>query len=411
MKTIILTNVTLIDGTGQDPLENATIVTEDDQIKEILQGPPTSTPSSAEMINCQGQYLLPGLIDAHVHLGSTEASIVEQHRRNFPSYSLLKSLNFIKETLAQGFTTVRDCGGADPGLRQALQEGLIPGPRAFVCGTILSQTGGHGDFRLPTESHVPVAYMGGVGCDIFDGVDEVRKGARQQLRQGADFIKVMAGGGVASPSDEITNSQYSPEELRAAVFEAESAGTYVAAHCYSDRSIVNCVEAGVKTIEHGNLMTEVGAAAMKKADAYLVPTLVTYEMMLRYGKELSLPDFTVRKNILALERAYEALEIALKLGIKIGSGSDLLGPMHVNKGLELGLQARVLGNMGALVATTKTNAELLGAEEYLGTIEPGKIADMLVVNSDPLKDLSIFADYQNNISLIIKGGSVYKNKL
>lgn len=411
MKTTILTNLTLIDGTGQDPLENATVAVEDGRIKEILQGSPTATPSSADLIDCRGQFLLPGLIDAHVHLGSTEASIVEQHRRNFPSYSLLKSLKIIKETLAQGFTTVRDCGGADPGLRQALNEGLIPGPRAFVCGTILSQTGGHGDFRLPTESHIPVPYMGGVGCAIYDGVDEVRKGVRQQLRQGVDFIKLMAGGGVASPSDEITNSQYSPEELRVAVFEAESAGTYVAAHCYSDRSIVNCAEAGVRTIEHGNLMTEVGANAMKKAGAYLVPTLVTYEMMLRQGKELALPAFTVRKNVLALEKAYEALDIALKLGIKIGSGSDLLGPMQVNKGQELALQARVLGPMGALVATTKTNAEILGAEEYLGTIEEGKIADMLLVNSDPLKDLSIFIDYQNNISLIIQGGAVYKNLL
>ena len=411
MKNIILTNLTLIDGTGRDPLENATIITENDRIKEIFQGSPSSVPSSAYSIDCRGQYLIPGLIDCHVHVGSTEPSIVEQHRRNFPTYSLLKSLKSMRETLDQGFTTVRDCGGADPGLRQALQEKLIPGPRLFVCGTILSQTGGHGDFRLPTEIHIPIPYLGGVGSGIYDGVDEVRKGVREQLRQGVDFIKLMAGGGVASPSDEITNSQYSPEELRVAVYEAQSAGKYVAAHCYADRSIINCVEAGVRTIEHGNLMTEVGAAAMKKAGAYLVPTLITYEMMQRLGEELALPDFTKRKNIIALEKAYEALEIAKTMGLKIGSGSDLLGPMQIHKGEEMALQARVLGEMGALVSTTKTNAEILGAEHDLGTIEAGKYADMLLVSSNPLKDLSIFNDYRNNISLIIQGGDVYKNLL
>jgi len=411
MDTKILKNLTLIDGTGREPVENAVVVIENDTIKEVAEGSAGTVPSSAEVIDCRGRYLLPGLIDGHVHLGSTEPSIVEQHRRNFPSYSLLKSLKIIRETLDQGFTTVRDCGGADAGLRQALAEGLIPGPRLFVSGTILSQTGGHGDFRLPTEPHIPVPYMGGVGSAIYDGVDEVRRGVRSQLRQGVDFIKVMAGGGVASPSDEVTNSQYSPEELRVAVYEAESAGTYVAAHCYSDRSIINCAEAGVKTIEHGNLLTEAGGKAMQEAGSYLVPTLITYEMMRRLGDELNLPDFTRRKNVIVLERGYEAIGIAVKMGIKVGSGSDLLGPMQVHKGKTIGLQARILGPMGAIVATTLTNAQILGVEDSLGSIEAGKLADVILLNGDPLKDLSVLEDYQNNISLIIKGGEVYKNIL
>lgn len=411
MKTTILTNLTLINGTGSEPLEGAAIVIEGERIKEVLQGVLSSIPSAADRLDCQGQFAIPGLIDAHVHVGSTEPSIVGQHRMNFPSYSLLKSLKGMRETLNQGFTTVRDCGGADPGVRQALQEGLIPGPRMFVCGRILSQTGGHGDFRLPTENHVPVPYPGGVGSGIFDGPDEVRRGVREQLRQGVDFIKLMAGGGVASPSDEITNSQYSPEELRVAVYEAESSGTYVAAHCYAERSIVNCCEAGVRTIEHGNLLTETGAKAMQNAGACLVPTLVTYEMMLRMGKELNLPEFTLRKNVIALEKAYEAISIALKMGIKIGSGSDLLGPMRNNMGKELALQAQVLGPMGALVAATKTNAEVLKAERDLGTLEAGKLADILVVRTNPLDNLSVFDDYTNNISLILQGGEVYKSLL
>ncbi len=409
MSNIILTNLTLIDGTGADPQENVTVVIEGNRIKEILTSSQETKPNSAEVVDCHGQYLLPGLIDGHVHLCSTEPSIVEQQRRNYPSYGVLKSLKIFRETLDQGFTSVRDLGGADAGMKRAVAEKLIVGPRLTVCNAILSQTGGHGDFRLPAETYAPVQGLGGVASLICDGVDEVRRGAREQLRQGADYIKVMAGGGVASAADEITSSQYSPEELRVAVFEAESAGTYVAAHCYCDRSIILCAEAGVYTIEHGNLMTEVGAAAMKKAGSCLMPTLITYEVMRRKAKELNLPDFTIRKNEMALERAYEAIEIAHKMGIKIGSGSDLLGPMQVHKGETLELQARVLGAMGALVATTKTNAEIMGIDDQLGTVEAGKLADLILVNGDPLKDIGLFKDYQKNISLIIQDGQIYKN--
>lgn len=411
MSTTILQHLTLIDGTGAEPKENARVVIENGRIREVLEGTGEGLPPSAERIDCRGQFLLPGLIDAHVHLGAVEPTIVEQQRRCFPSYMLLKSLKIIRETLEQGFTTVRDCGGADAGLRQALAEGLIPGPRLFICGRILSQTGGHGDFRLASEFHAPREADAGVATGIYDGVDEVRRAAREQLRRGADFLKVMAGGGVASPADEITHSQYSPEELRAVAFEAESAGKYVAAHCYADRSIVLCAEAGIRTIEHGNLMTEVGAEAMRRAGCYLVPTMVTYEAMAREGKKYGLPDFTARKNVLALERAEQSLREALRFGVKIGSGSDLLGPMQGFKGEELALQARVLGPMGAIVAATRTNAEILGWEREIGTVEAGKRADLIVVNADPLKDIRVFQNYRETITLIMQEGRVYKNIL
>ncbi len=264
---------------------------------------------------------------------------------------------------------------------------------------------------MPAETHPPVEGIGGVATGVYDGVDSVRRGAREQLRQGVDFIKVMAGGGVASPADEITNSQYSPEELRAAVFEAESAGKYVAAHCYADRSIILCAEAGVRTIEHGNLMTESGAKAMKRAGSYLVPTMVTYEVMSRDGKRLGLPEFSVRKNVLALERAEHAVTVAKRMGLRIGSGSDLLGPMQVHKGEELALQARVLGPMAAIVATTKTNAEIIGQQDELGTVATGKLADLILVNADPLKNMNVFQNYRENITLIIQGGRIYKHIL
>jgi len=411
MSTLVLKNAVVIDGTGGDPIVNGAVVLEGERIKEVFRGPAGQLPSDTQIIDCRNQTLLPGLIDGHVHLGAVDANIMEQQRLYHPSMLVIRTLKVIQEALDQGFTTVRDAGGADAGYREAQRQGLIPGPRIFVSGCALSQTGGHGDFRLPTEVRSPSQDLAGVATRVCDGVDEVRRGAREQLRRGADFVKVMGGGGCMSPSDEIDTSQYSPEELRAAVFEAEAVGTYVAAHVYSSRSIRNCVSAGIRTLEHGNLMDESAAKAIKDAGAFLVPTLVTYEMISRMGKSLGIPDNNVRKINEARDRGLQALAIAKKLGVKIASGSDLLGPMQRYKGMELELKARVLGPMGAIVATTKTNAELLKKEKDLGTIEAGKLADLILVQGDPLKDITILQQYQEKITLIIQGGRVYKKIL
>jgi imidazolonepropionase-like amidohydrolase len=410
-ETIVIKNATIIDGTGVDPVANGYVVIENERIKEVGSGAPGNIPSNAHTVDCRGQSLLPGLIDAHVHLGAVDANIIEQQRRYFSSLLVVKTLKIMEQTLDQGFTTVRDAGGADPGLRAAVDQGLVPGPRLFVCGPPLSQTGGHADFRLPTDIAPPVRNAAGLASWICDGVDEVRRATRDLLRQGVDHIKVMAGGGAMSPSDEIDTSQYSLDELKAVVFEAESAGTYVMAHCYSDRSILNSVATGVRSIEHGNLLTEKAAVAMRDAGAYLVPTIVTYEMISRLGKDLGIPENNVRKINIAREKALDALETAHRTGVKIASGSDLLGPMQIHKAMELELKARVLGPMEALVATTKTNAELLNREKDLGTVEAGKLADIIVVDGDPLANIDVLQQYQEKITLIMKGGGIYKNKL
>jgi imidazolonepropionase-like amidohydrolase len=411
MTTLFLKNATIIDGTGADPVSNGAVVVEDDRIKEVLRGSSGRLPSDAQTIDCRNQTLLPGLIDVHVHVGAVDANIMEQQRLYHPSMLVIRSLKVIQEALDQGFTTVRDAGGADAGFREAQRQGLIPGPRMFISGCTLSQTGGHGDSRLPTEIRSPSQDLAGVATRICDGVDEMRRGAREQLRRGADFIKVMGGGGCMSPGDEIDTSQYSPDELRAAVFEAEAVGTYVAAHVYSSRSIRNCVSSGIRTLEHGNLMDEDTAKVIKDAGAFLVPTLVTYEMISRMGKSMGIPENNVRKINEARDRGLEALAIAKRVGVKIASGSDLLGPMQRYKGMELELKARVLGPMGAIVATTKTNAELLKKEKDLGSIEAGKLADFILVRGDPLKDITLIQNYQERISLIVQGGRVYKNIL
>jgi imidazolonepropionase-like amidohydrolase len=411
MKTMVLKNTTLIDGTGREPVPNSSVIIEGDRIKEVLSGSPEMLPADAVVIDCHGQTLLPGLIDAHIHIGAVESNLSEQQRRFFPSMLVIKALKIMEETLDQGFTTARDAGGADPGFREAVTQGLVPGPRLFVPGRMLSQTGGHGDLRLPTEAGAPTEHIAGFATRICDGVDEVRRAAREQLRQGVDHIKVMASGGAGTPSDEAESSQYSLEELRAIVFEAESVGKYVMAHIYPPRSIKLALEAGIRSIEHGNLLDQESAEAIRDAGAYLVPTLVTYEKLSEMAKEENLPDYFTRKINMLREYGLEALGIAYKAGVKICSGSDLLGTMQRYKGMELELKSRVLGPMGAIMATTKTNAELLFMENDLGTVEAGKLADLIVVNGDVLKDIKLFQEYQEKITLIIQGGRVHKNIL
>ena len=411
MGTTLLKNATLIDCTGAEPRPGSWLAIVDDRIQDVGQGQPGLVPAGATCIDCKGQTLLPGLIDAHVHIGAVEVNPGDQQRRCFPSTLVIKSVQVLKETLDQGFTTVRDCCGLDAGFRQAVAEGLVPGPRLFVSGKGLSQTGGHGDGRLVGDTMPMPDYPAGMVTGIFDGVTEVRRGAREQLRRGVDFVKVMAGGGAATPSDELDTSQYSLEELQAAVFEAESAGKYVAAHCYSDRGIRLCCQAGVRTIEHGNLMTEASAQAMLATGAYLVPTMAVYVLFVKYAAEMGLPAAFARKMKQALDQAEQSLALARTAGLRIGSGSDLLGFTQRHKGLELALQARILGPMNALVAATRTNAEIVRQEHNLGTLEVGKLADCILVDGDPLEHIEVLQNYQESITLIIQAGKIHKNIL
>ena len=411
MPSLVLTNTRIIDCTGSEPIECGAVVVEGNLIKEVVSGAPGALPPDAAVIDCRGMTLLPGLIDAHVHIGSVDATFTEQQRRNFTSVLVIKAVMNLKESLDQGFTTVRDVGGADSGFKQAIAEGLIAGPRLYVCGRIISQTGGHADGRLPTETYRPVEHMAGTMSGVYDGVDAVRLAAREQIRQGVDHLKVMAGGGAMSPADEIDTAQYSIDELKAVVFEAENAGKYVSAHCYSDRSITNALVSGVRTIEHGNLMTARAAEAMQDAGAYLVPTIITYEKLSAMGRDYGVNENNIRKIDQALEKAYESLSISHQAGVKIGSGSDLLGPMQIYKAGELECQARVMGPMGALMAATRTNAEIIRQEDRLGTIEGGKLADLILVDGDPLADISILQQYQEKIVLIIQDGRIYKKLL
>ncbi|MEJ5376239.1 MAG: amidohydrolase family protein [bacterium] len=411
MQQLLIKNATIVDGTGSDPKPNGGVLVSNGKIQELWDGPVKKSPAKTQVINAKGQWLLPGLIDAHVHMGAVDVDIRKQQREMYPSLLLVRTLKVLEETLEQGFTTVRDAGGVDPGLREALRQGLIKGPRLLVSGPALSQTGGHGDFRVPAEQTPPLANPAGLCTWVCDGVEMVRKATRELLRQGVDQIKVMAAGGAMSPADELEQVQFTPEELKAIVWEAKAAGKYVMAHVYSTKSILHALAAGVRSLEHGNLLDQEAASAIKAAGAFLVPTLATYEALGRMGQELGIPKENMRKIHEARERSLEALSIAHKAGVDIASGSDLLGPMQSQKALELELKAKVLGPMGAIVASTSTNARLLGLEGQVGTIEPGKLADLILVDGDPLKDIRVLQHYHKSITLILQGGRIVKNLL
>jgi imidazolonepropionase-like amidohydrolase len=404
----VFTNAFLIDCTGKEPIDGAAVVVESERIKDVIRsGKVGPLKGRVDTINCKGKTLMPGLTDAHVHVCAVDANIPEQHRNSPPSLIAAKAMRRIEQALMQGFTTVRDAGGADYGFREAVSSGLYPGPRLLVSGRALSQTGGHADKRRRAEWMAPVECCVGMVGLIADGPDEVRKATREQIRHDVDQIKIMASGGAMSPGDELDTTQYTVDEMRAAVEEATAVGKYVLAHAYSGTAIRNAVSAGVRCIEHGNLLDAAGAQAIKKAGAFLVPTMVTYEAIWREGKNYGIGDHQIQKINMAREKSVEGLTHAYRAGCKIGSGSDLLGDMQAQRCVELELKGQVMKPMEVLLSATQTNAQIFRMESEIGSIEPGKYADLLVLKGNPLKDLRLFQNL-DNLLLIMKGGVAYK---
>jgi len=404
----VLTNAFLIDGTGKEPVDGAAVVVEGERIKDVIRsGKVGPLRGKVETVDLRGRTLMPGLTDAHVHMCAVEGNTAEQHRHNPPSLIAAKTLRRMEQALRQGFTTVRDAGGADYGFREAVASGLYPGPRMLVSGRVLSQTGGHGDKRRRAELTDPVDCCLGMIGVIADGPYEVRKAVREQLRRDVDQIKIMASGGAMSPSDELDTTQYTVEEMRAAVEEARAVGKYVLAHAYSGAAVHAAIQAGVRCIEHGNLIDATGAKEIKKAGAYLVPTMVTYEAIWREGKSYGIGEHQLQKINVARELSVEGLTHAYRAGCKIGSGSDLLGDMQSQRAMELELKGQVMKPMEVLLSATRVNAEIFRMEDQIGSVEPGKYADLIAVKGNPLKDLRIFQNL-DNLHLIMKGGHAYK---
>eukprot|EP00249_Psilotum_nudum_P014257 c2473_g1_i2 orf=165-1457(-) len=295
---------------------------------------------------------------------------------------------------------------------QAVEEGSILGPRILFSGRALSQTGGHGDFCLPGEDRLP-------GCPclensvslgrICDGVAEVRKAARDELRKGAFQIKIMASGGVSSPTDQISNLQFSEEEIAAIVEEAKHVGTYVCAHAYTAAAIKRALELGVQCIEHGNFIDEECLNLMKEKKAFLVPTLVTYDHIHRHGEGCGMAKELIAKVSDLLDQGMKSLSLAEMKGVNICFGSDLLGAMHDHQLEEFALRSKVQDPAAILRSATYTCAQLFGLEGKIGVVEEGAYADLLVLEKNPVDDINILVD-PNNLTMVLKEGEVVNSK-
>ena len=408
MRNIHLFNAHLMDARSSE-LRDGALLIEDGRIKEISDKPIQS--ETARQIDLGGRTLMPGLIDAHVHVKATSLDLSKLMTTPV-SYLMGQTHEIMKAMLMRGFTTVRDAAGADRGLADAVDDGLYTGPRLRVCGLALSQTGGHSDMRPPTvmsypsdiERHNHLQQLG----RIADGVDECRRAARDELRKGAHHVKIMAGGGASSPTDPIENTQYSMDELTAICQEATAWQTYTMAHTYTPDAISMSVRAGVLTCEHCNLIDKPTAALMAEKGAYHVPTNITYYALNKHGAEFGFPQVSIDKLGMIVDVGLQAVEISRDAGVKIGFGTDLLGPCHHYQADEFGLAAEVLGNRGALHASLETNPEIMRIPD-IGRLEIGWRADLIAVDGNPLEDITCLHNDGANIPLVMKDGEIFKN--
>jgi imidazolonepropionase-like amidohydrolase len=410
-RRLAIRNARVFDSPRARFLARCTVVVEGERIAEVTQEPVAV--DDAEVIDAGGRALLPGLIDAHVHVVAASHDLVGLAMQP-PSLLAAEAGRIMREMLQRGFTTVRDAAGADFGLQEAQQRGLFEGPRLFIAGQPISQTGGHSDLRpkgvRSREMFCACAGLGLAGA-IADGVGEVRRAVREQVRSGANQIKIMAGGGVSSPTDPLEGTQFSLEELRAAVEEAEAANLYAMAHAYSPRAVTRAVQAGVRSIEHGNLIDEASARAMKAHGAFLVPTLSTYAALAEEGASLGWPVAMLDKLALVQDRGLDAMRIARAEGVPVVFGTDLLGRMHGRQNGEFALRAGVMPPLEALQGATFTAAQLLRQEGRLGAVVPGAWADLLLVEGDPEAGLEMLAAPERGIRLLMQGGRIMRDAL
>jgi imidazolonepropionase-like amidohydrolase len=408
MAAIIFANAGVLDGTSRERREDYYVLVEGKHIREVSDRPIGS--AAAETIDLEGCTLMPGLIDAHVHALAVDVPLDRLPDRPV-TLMTLQAARILEGMLQRGFTTIRDAAGADGGLAEAVEDGLVRGPRIFPSGMALSQTGGHGDVRPRTQSVETCACCTGgglAGSRIADGVAECRRAARDELRKGATQIKIMSSGGVASPYDPIWNLQYSEEEVRAIVEEARAWHTYVLAHSYTPEAIRRSIDFGVRSIEHGNLIDRATAEHVAGADAFVVPTLVTYDALHRHGRELGFTEANMAKLAEVREAGLRSLEILQAAGVKIGYGTDLLGPMHRYQSREFVIRAEAMAPFDIIRSATIVNAELLNRPGELGVVAPGARADLIAVDGDPLADISLLDGQGERLTHIMKDGAFYK---
>jgi imidazolonepropionase-like amidohydrolase len=409
---IIFRSAKIFDGESEKLRDGLDVVVANGVIEELSSRRVEAAPE-VEIIDCGGRVLMPGLIDAHVHVYAAGLNFVWLAQSPM-SYLAHFAAEFLHTSLDRGFTTLRDVGGADVGLAQAIKEGLLRDvPRLFYGGRVISQTGGHGDFRPGDHA------LDGVHCCgcwtyqdqmaiIADGVDAMRRAVREELRRGASHIKIMGSGGVASPTDPLERCQYSDDEIRAAVDEAERAGSYVCAHCHPTEAVRRSAELGVRSIEHATLIDRETADFVARKGSFTVPTIVTIIALKEEGAKLGFPLASMEKLKRVADAAISSLEIMKRAGVKMGFGTDLLGSLHVRQSDEFTLRAQALPAIDILRSATTVSAEILRQPGRLGCIRKGAVADLLLVDGNPLEDISILGKGGEKLVMIMKDGRFHK---
>ncbi len=404
---LILRNAKLFAGTGKLPEAPVTVLIEGDRVGSIA--PATEAivaPEGAEAIDCGGKFLMPGMVDCHIHItGSGDPNQLKKMKELIP-HAAIRSAGNAKAYLDAGFTAVRDAGGSshiDVALKQAINEGLIPGPRLQVACHGISITGGHGDTQNGWPPEIQFA-----GRSVVDSPDEARRAAREQLRDGADHLKLHATGGVMSEGDVPTARGLTVEEMRAAIEEAENVGKKSMAHAQGSNGIKNAILAGISSIEHGFYLTDEIIELMLKKGVFMVPTLSAVHQIVVNGISAGIPEYGVRKAMEAQEAHIASFKKAYEAGVKIALGTDAATPFnyHGKNALELELMVNAgMKPVDALLAVTKMGSELMGWGDKMGQVKPGFWADLILVDGDPLADVRVLQD-TSKIKLVVKGGKV-----
>jgi len=406
---VIFRNGLLVDGSAPKPSGRVDVLVENGRIVAVSSE--RIEKDGAVEIDLAGKTIMPGLIDCHMHPFLTDMNLMKLEDTPVSLVTAQASV-VLNRLLDRGFTTIRDAAGGDWGLKQAVDDGLIAGPRLFISGRALSQTGGHGDFRRRTDDSTMCSCSSALHLTsrIADGVDQVRHAVRDELRKGADQIKIMVSGGVSSPFDPLEGCQFSMSEIEAAVDEATRAGTYVLAHAYSAEAITRALTAGVRTIEHANLIDVEAAELAAKSGAFVVPTLVAYEAGARHAESAGYSDAMLEKLKKVREFGLRSLEICKAAGVPMGFGTDIIGDQELHT-QEFLLRAEVLPAHEVIASATRIGAEILRREGDLGVIAPGATADILVIDGNPLEDISLLAGHGEHLLAIMKDGRFHKNNL
>jgi imidazolonepropionase-like amidohydrolase len=394
--TILLTNAKLIDGTG-NVFENAWVMVREERIEDVGDGHFLNNYQNYMVIDCARKTVLPGLIDCHVHISTSGDDPQKEAKLKKKEMRILQAVNSCKETLFSGITTFRDQGSfecIDICLREAIENRFIIGPRIVCSGRAICTTGGHG-WTL--------------GAREADGIDEIRKAVREQLKAGADNIKIMASGGVATEGVEPIHVQFSLDELRTAVEEARKAGKTISAHSHPAQSIKDCINAGINSIQHGIYADDEAIEMMVERKSYLTPTLMAPRQAFENPDKA--PEWLVKKVRAVVPVHHQSAAKAYRAGVKIAMGSDAGAPMvfhgknlrELREFVEIGMTPHE-----AILSATKNAAELLGLQDSIGSIQKGKIADIVIIEGNPLENISVLEE-ESNVIMVIKKGKIFKD--